>query len=133
MSKGGADDVAIMRTSVPATHAFFGETKWFVPKTQGVRCLQDHCAQQSSPLSFPVLQPAPTSELFALMNPTMHPAQDNLIANLSFNLSQLKDLEYICELAANLAVNLDSPWQQRITNYRAMLQARIHELEAELK
>lgn len=68
---------------------------------------------------------------------TKHPAREFLLANLSFNLSQLKDLDFICELAQEFAgdttysdILKERGWLERIAHYRAILQQRISELEA---
>lgn len=60
-----------------------------------------------------------------------HPAVHNLMANLSFNLTQLKDLEYICELARGARPGA-ALWYERIDWYRGQFLNRIEELEAQL-
>lgn len=50
--------------------------------------------------------------------------------SLSFNLTQLKDLEYICELAQLYLKGTGGVWPERIERYRGQLLNRIEELEA---
>lgn len=64
------------------------------------------------------------------MKANPHPAQDNLMATLSFNLTQLKDLEYLLELAQ---MSTGGNWAERAKAYRLILLKRIAELEAQLK
>ena len=61
-----------------------------------------------------------------------HPARESLVANLSFNVTQLKDLEYICELAELFLKDSSGIWPERIARYRAILMKRIDELETQL-
>lgn len=63
---------------------------------------------------------------------TDHPAQEFILTNLSFNVTQLKDLEFICELAACVS-KVEEPWVERAQVYRKLFARRISELEAQLE
>lgn len=62
-----------------------------------------------------------------------HPAKEFLLTTLSFNLPQLKDLDYILELASLYLKDTGGQWPERIAKYREIFNKRIEEMEQELK
>lgn len=64
----------------------------------------------------------------------MHPAEHNLLANLSFNHAQLQDLVTICDAATEHFSQFGQiDWARRIQDYRVIFELRSAELETLLK